>query len=515
MTRSLGRPTWFAIVLFLAAACSGGSSTPSPASPASPTAGPASPSPSTVVEPSASPAVTDAPSVEIAASLTFTEESAAAAEATIVAAHGGTIQATAADGTTFSLEVPAGALLEDTLITMTPLAGVQGVGDAAAHAVRLEPDGLTFLEFARLTIAPTTPVPVDAQVMFQATGKGDGVTAAAVDVESDDVVLLVDHFSIAGVGSAQGRAVWLIDRAIAAEQRISHEIGKVLQEQRRQQLAGKDEPMPLDELKTLFGQVDAEVLRPLREASVLTCSGAVAYVQALLRIERQRQLIGLGDDDTYSAAITEATRVIEASYKMCEREAIQQCSVKPEPEILVRFWISWDRQRDFLGLEPLNPDIDALPERATNICRGAYQFHFSGSGTATQFGHAEPIDWEYWGLACSKDEPWQIWERFDGIQQNSGTGPPDGDPYGPIEARFDENGEIVESSWAPLGNLLGSGLGGTLQGTVYLQLIPGEAPTELSVTIREGDGPPTTFTEEVVPFDGSFGECPEQSGAAG
>jgi hypothetical protein len=46
-------------------------------------------------------------------------------------------------------------------------------------------------------------------------------------------------------------------------------------------------------------------------------------------------------------------------------------------------------------------------------------------------------------------------------------------------------------------------------------LIPGEAPTELSVTIREGDGPPTTFTEEVVPFDGSFGECPEQSGAAG
>lgn len=78
-------------------------------------------------------------------------------------------------------------------------------------------------------------------------------------------------------------------------------------------------------------------------------------------------------------------------------------------------------------------------------------------------------------------------------------------------ARFDEDGVIVESTWPPLGNLLSNPrLGGTLQGSVDLQLVPGDRPTGVSVTIREGEGEPTRFTEPVVPFDGSFFECPEQ-----
>ena len=141
----------------------------------------------------------------------------------------------------------------------------------------------------------------------------------------------------------------------------------------------------------------------------------------------------------------------------------------------------------------------------------AYQFHFKGSGTALTFGESVPIDWEYWGVLCSEAEEWQIWEGFDGVQQNSGTGPPGGDPYGPIRTKFDENGEVSESTWAPLGNLLfHPSLGGTLQGTVDLRLFPdAEKPTELHVTIREGEGSPINLVVPVEPRDGSFGECPE------
>ena len=517
MARIVNRPAWITIALFVATACSPGASPPGSESPPpnGPTGSAANSAPSGSA-PSASSTATEASTVDIAASLDFAEEAESAAEAMIVAADGGTVEATAADGTTFSLEVPAGALAEDTLIRMTPLADVEGVGDAPAHAVQLEPENLEFLYFARLTIMPATPIPVSDQVMFQATGTGDDVIAALVDVESEPIVVLLDHFSVAGAGSAQGQAAWLIGQTMQAQQRIGHEVGRILQEDRRRQLdEGKDSALPLDELEELFDLAERDVLGPLREAALLTCDGARAYLQALLGLQRQRELVGMGDDDTYAAAMTEAIRVVEASFTMCEREAIQKCSVKPEPEILVAFWISWDRLREFTGLPALNPDITALPERATRICRGALQFQFSGSGTARSIsGSIVPIEWEYWGLLCAAGEPWQIWEEFDGIQQNSHTGAPGDDPYGPIMARFDQNGQIVESTWPPVGDLLfDPRLGGTLQGSVELQLVPGDRPTGISVTILEQQGPPIKFTEPVVPFDGSFGECPEDDGA--
>ncbi|MEO6350995.1 MAG: hypothetical protein ABIP53_10125 [Candidatus Limnocylindrales bacterium] len=49
-----------------------------------------------------------------------------------------------------------------------------------------------------------------------------------------------------------------------------------------------------------------------------------------------------------------------------------------------------------------------------------------------------------------------------------------------------------------------------MQGSVDLRLFPdAEKPTELHVTIREGEGSPINLVEEVELRDGSFGECPE------
>src|SRR3954471_11537968 len=69
---------------------------------------------------------------------------------------GGTLQATGADGTVFTLTIPAGALLVDTTITMTPLADASGLNISGAHmaGVQLEPDGLEFYQVANLRVAP-------------------------------------------------------------------------------------------------------------------------------------------------------------------------------------------------------------------------------------------------------------------------------------------------------------------------------------------------------------------------
>ena len=74
--------------------------------------------------------------------------------------EGGTLTATSADGTRFTLVVPAGALVQATTITMTPLASMEGVpfGEGEPMAVQLEPAGLTFFDFVTLTVEPAGDV---------------------------------------------------------------------------------------------------------------------------------------------------------------------------------------------------------------------------------------------------------------------------------------------------------------------------------------------------------------------
>ncbi len=82
------------------------------------------------------------------------------ARATIGAA-GGTIQTTDAHGVVIGLDIPAGALTQDTLIKVTPLSAspVPDSSNALFPGVKFEPEGLQFAQPATLTLA------------FSATGK--------------------------------------------------------------------------------------------------------------------------------------------------------------------------------------------------------------------------------------------------------------------------------------------------------------------------------------------------------
>ena len=142
--------------MLVVAACGGGTTPSTAASPAATDATPAT----LGVPSSAGP---------IPAALSFGVENDSVGEATVTFEAGGTVTASAADGTTFELVVPARALIEDTVIRLTPLTGVGGFGDGPVYAVRLEPEGLEFFAVARLAITPSTPWPAWKRVSMNPT----------------------------------------------------------------------------------------------------------------------------------------------------------------------------------------------------------------------------------------------------------------------------------------------------------------------------------------------------------
>jgi hypothetical protein len=110
---------------------------------------------------------------------------------------GGVLEATAADGTVYTLSVPAGALVGPEQITMTPLTAVDGMpGELSAGGVLLEPEGLVFLASAELQV--DLGEGASGSDLFSAATFADGVdlhlTSAAVDGET--LVLDVPHFTL-------------------------------------------------------------------------------------------------------------------------------------------------------------------------------------------------------------------------------------------------------------------------------------------------------------------------------
>ena len=76
----------------------------------------------------------------------------------VIPIEGGSVSATGTDGTVYTLDIPANALLTETSIGLTPVTSIGGLpfGGEQTHAVQLSPDGLFLYEPAVLTIAPSS-----------------------------------------------------------------------------------------------------------------------------------------------------------------------------------------------------------------------------------------------------------------------------------------------------------------------------------------------------------------------
>ncbi len=100
----------------------------------------------------------------------------------VISPEGGKLEATGADGTHYVLDLPAGSVMMDTLIRMTPVKTVSDLPlkqAATTWAIQLEPEGLQLLADASLTIQFPSPPPVIQQVPFQYQGSGQAFNLAA------------------------------------------------------------------------------------------------------------------------------------------------------------------------------------------------------------------------------------------------------------------------------------------------------------------------------------------------
>jgi hypothetical protein len=107
------------------------------------------------------------------------------------------------------LEIPAGALSEPVLITLTPLLGLHGspLDGSFIGGAKLAPEGLVFLRPARLTVPlPTTGVAAHDVLGFGSAGDGSDLHLRPRLVEVGVITLELWHFSTAGASSGGSAA---------------------------------------------------------------------------------------------------------------------------------------------------------------------------------------------------------------------------------------------------------------------------------------------------------------------
>ncbi len=133
---------------------------------------------------------------------------AAGARSASIGPGGGTLVATGASGVTYTLTVPARALLSSVPITMTPIGRVDGMPLSGGFVAGVEfaPAGLVFAKPASLTIA-TTRRPTGNQQMVGVAYQGAGTTLGLnpVTLTATTATLPVAHFSglTLGFGTSQ------------------------------------------------------------------------------------------------------------------------------------------------------------------------------------------------------------------------------------------------------------------------------------------------------------------------
>ena len=183
-----------------------------PAPGGTPSPGP-TPTPTPTPSPTPSPGQTEDPASPLAVAnplhVTPVLDTAHRAQATI-GSTGGTLDATGADGTAYELRVPAGALVSDQDVSMTPVSSIGGLPfTSLAGAVDLQPDGLQLLAPARLTITPAAGAPALAdQSFFAYEGAGDDFHNYPPVDDAGTLAIDLPHFTGGGVasGTAQQRA---------------------------------------------------------------------------------------------------------------------------------------------------------------------------------------------------------------------------------------------------------------------------------------------------------------------
>ena len=146
---------------------------------------------------------------------------------------GGTISTSAADGTTYQLDVPPSALSDATPVTMAPLDSVDALGlsGGQARSVYLGPTGLMLAVPAVLTITSGKAAPSGLRLVgFDVADDGTTTDVIPAVADGSAIKVLVFHFSAPGAGFGTSQDVQQLAPSTSASGSMSAALAYLLAE---------------------------------------------------------------------------------------------------------------------------------------------------------------------------------------------------------------------------------------------------------------------------------------------
>jgi hypothetical protein len=299
---------------------------------------------------------------------TVTLETATMAEA-LISTAGGTLSVKGKDGTNFTLEIPADALLVDTTIRMTPVASLSGLpfGSPDSLAVQLEPEGLFLNNFATLTITPAQEIPIDQQIMFGYLGSGQDVILVPPVADSREIKLQLLHFSGYGVTKGLLADIEPVRQRIggSAERRLQNLAAERLGVERQGLLLGTIEGSEGTAalLEDIMDQFEEEVIQPRIAAAGTSCAAGQLALQTVLGFERQKQLLGFE-----SEGMQPILDLMDVVGPVCVKEEFELCKNDHVIHRMIPVWLGMRRQHLLLGGSTSEPAYLTLAKELTEKC---------------------------------------------------------------------------------------------------------------------------------------------------
>jgi hypothetical protein len=300
----------------------------------------------------------------------------------LIPAEGGSLSASAADGTQYRLDIPAGALAAETRLRMTPVGQLEGMPfGSQAYAVQLEPEGLQLYGFATLTITPAQDLAVGEQILFGYHALGDNLFLASPVVDSPEIKILIDHFSGYGVTKGLQADIAPVRARIGgdAAARLQSAMAEALQRARQDQLLGNEDGATLD-WESMFQQWEEQVVKPRLAAAGESCAAGRLAIETVLSYERQRALLGIGDGTGGGAFMTGG--LMDTVAETCMKEEFELCRDDHTIHRIIPAWLGMERQYQLLGVAGEGATSAALENARTYVKRCLtfeMEFHSEGN----------------------------------------------------------------------------------------------------------------------------------------
>ena len=279
----------------------------------------------------------------------------------LIPIEGGSLSATGADGTVYTLDIPKDALLTETTIGLTPVASISGMPfGEQTYAVQFSPDGLFLYNAAVLTIAPVEAIPVGEQIAFGYLADGKDVILASPVFDSSEIEIQVQHFSGNGVTRGLLADIEPERRRLGgdAERRLSAAMSAELIRIRQEggEWQGAQVAAAFEEA---LRQFEEQVVKPRVAAAGESCAAGRLAIETVLKLESQRQILGASEG---GSGIDKYPGLVEKVARVCVLEEFELCVEDHVIHRMAMVWRGYERQFAVIGLLGVQLDDAVLRE---------------------------------------------------------------------------------------------------------------------------------------------------------